>query len=104
MDVNAGGNKNALNREIGMDGMREWSHGLLDFSNECRLCTWGQTGTTKTHRITDCCLRPQAAGPRGALVSFIARTSNVLNICETKALLCQVVVKDSLTTPTFTAS
>jgi hypothetical protein len=54
MNVNAGGNKNALNREIGIDGMREWSYGLLDCFDECGLCTWGQTGTTNSSHTNSC--------------------------------------------------
>ncbi|KAI0249606.1 PLAC8 family-domain-containing protein [Lactifluus subvellereus] len=38
--MSAGGNKNALNREIGADGKREWSFGLLDCFNACGLCCW----------------------------------------------------------------
>ena len=38
--MSAGGNKNALNREIGVDGKREWSFGLFDsFNRDARsLC------------------------------------------------------------------
>jgi hypothetical protein len=37
--MNEGGNKNALNREIGSDGKRDWSFGLFDCSPRYRLCT-----------------------------------------------------------------
>ena len=33
-----GGNRNALNREIGVDGHRDWSFGLLDCTHECGIC------------------------------------------------------------------
>ena len=33
-----GGNRNALNREVGVDGQRNWSFGLLDCTDECKLC------------------------------------------------------------------
>ncbi|KAH9969283.1 PLAC8 family-domain-containing protein [Lactifluus volemus] len=43
--MNMGGNKNALNREIGEDGKRAWSYGLLDCFNYnarglCCLAVW----------------------------------------------------------------
>ncbi|KAI9438045.1 PLAC8 family-domain-containing protein [Lactarius indigo] len=34
----AGGNKNALNREVGVDGRRDWSFDLFDCTSECGLC------------------------------------------------------------------
>ncbi|KAH9164941.1 hypothetical protein EDB89DRAFT_2014178 [Lactarius sanguifluus] len=34
----AGGNRNALNREVGTDGRRDWSHGLFDCTAECAVC------------------------------------------------------------------
>ena len=33
------GNKNALDREVGADGLRDWSYGLLDCCAVPRLCT-----------------------------------------------------------------
>ncbi|KAH9046620.1 PLAC8 family-domain-containing protein, partial [Lactarius hengduanensis] len=36
----AGGNRNALNREVGTDGRRDWSHGLFDCTAECAVCCW----------------------------------------------------------------
>ncbi|KAH9052687.1 PLAC8 family-domain-containing protein [Lactarius vividus] len=33
----AGGNRNALNREVGTDGRRDWSHGLFDCTAECAV-------------------------------------------------------------------
>jgi hypothetical protein len=40
--MNMGGNKNALNREIGEDGKRAWSYGLFDcFNHNARgSCTY----------------------------------------------------------------
>jgi hypothetical protein len=35
-----GGNRNANNRPIGVDGMRDWSFGLFDYFNRCGLCTY----------------------------------------------------------------
>ncbi|KAH9046617.1 PLAC8-domain-containing protein [Lactarius hengduanensis] len=35
-----GGNINALNREVGADGRRDWSFGLFDCTSECGLCCW----------------------------------------------------------------
>jgi hypothetical protein len=32
------GNKNALDRPIGRDGMRDWSYDLLDCIPACGLC------------------------------------------------------------------
>jgi hypothetical protein len=61
MIVNAGGNKNALNREIGTDGMRGWSYGLFDCFNECGLCTLRRTGTTNSSH-TDACLPRRLLG------------------------------------------
>lgn len=40
--MKAGGNKNALNREVGGDGLRDWSYGLLDCFAARRLCNQGQ--------------------------------------------------------------
>ena len=34
----AGGNRNALNREVGADGRRDWSSDLLDCTSDCGLC------------------------------------------------------------------
>jgi hypothetical protein len=34
----AGGNRNVLNRPLGDDGQRDWSHGLFDCTDECSLC------------------------------------------------------------------
>ena len=36
--MTAAGNRNALNREVGVDRQRDWSHGVLDCSDECGLC------------------------------------------------------------------
>ena len=36
--MGAGGNRNALNREVGVDGQRDWSHGLFSCIEDCRLC------------------------------------------------------------------
>ncbi|KAI9508238.1 PLAC8 family-domain-containing protein [Russula earlei] len=38
--MTAGGNRNALNRETGADGLRDWSYDLLDCSSTCSLCCW----------------------------------------------------------------
>ncbi|KAI9450099.1 PLAC8-domain-containing protein [Lactarius psammicola] len=35
-----GGNRNTLNRELGVDGRRDWSFGLFDCTSECGLCCW----------------------------------------------------------------
>ncbi|KAH9052686.1 PLAC8-domain-containing protein [Lactarius vividus] len=34
----AGGNKNVLNREVGVDGRRDWSFDLFDCTSKCGLC------------------------------------------------------------------
>ncbi|KAF8257531.1 PLAC8 family-domain-containing protein [Lactarius quietus] len=36
----AGGNRNLLNREVGVDGLRDWSFGLFKCTDECGLCCW----------------------------------------------------------------
>ncbi|KAH9983169.1 PLAC8 family-domain-containing protein [Russula compacta] len=36
----AGGSRNALNREIGADGLRDWSFGLFDCFSTSSLCFW----------------------------------------------------------------
>ncbi|KAN0139171.1 PLAC8 family domain containing protein [Lactarius tabidus] len=36
--MGAGGNRNALNLEVGVDGQRDWSHGLFDYTDDCGLC------------------------------------------------------------------
>ncbi len=33
-----GGNRNTLNREVGPDGRRDWSHDLLGCTQEGELC------------------------------------------------------------------
>ncbi|KAH9968279.1 PLAC8 family-domain-containing protein [Russula dissimulans] len=35
-----GGNKNSQNCQIGVDGKRKWSYGLLDCFSACGLCCW----------------------------------------------------------------
>lgn len=38
--MTTGGNRNALNREVGVDGERDWSRGLLGCcSDMCCICT-----------------------------------------------------------------
>jgi hypothetical protein len=37
--MQAGGNKNAKNCPIGVDGKRDWSFGLFDCFARCGLCT-----------------------------------------------------------------
>ncbi len=47
----AGGNRNVLNREIGVgDGRRDWSFGLFDCTSECGLCM--STSLVK-HKLSD---------------------------------------------------
>ncbi|KAF8263297.1 hypothetical protein EI94DRAFT_1741268 [Lactarius quietus] len=36
----AGGNRNLLNRELGVDRQRDWSFGLFDCTDECGLFCW----------------------------------------------------------------
>ncbi len=36
--MGAGGNRNTLNREVGADGRRDWSHDLFDCTSACGLC------------------------------------------------------------------
>ena len=36
--MEAGGNRNALNRPVGPDGQRDWSHDLFSCTDECCLC------------------------------------------------------------------
>jgi hypothetical protein len=36
--MDAGGDKNALNRPVGPDDKRDWSFRLLDCFPRCRLC------------------------------------------------------------------
>ncbi|KAH9038646.1 hypothetical protein EDB83DRAFT_1726778 [Lactarius deliciosus] len=36
----AGGNRNALNREVGVDGQRDWSFDLFDCTSACDLWCW----------------------------------------------------------------
>ncbi|KAN0139504.1 PLAC8 family domain containing protein, partial [Lactarius tabidus] len=38
--MGAGGNRNALNRELGVDGQRDWSHGLFSCTEDCGLCCY----------------------------------------------------------------
>ncbi|KAI9450097.1 PLAC8 family-domain-containing protein [Lactarius psammicola] len=38
--MGAGGNRNALNREVGVDGQRDWSFDLFDCTSKCGLCCW----------------------------------------------------------------
>ena len=38
--MHVGGNKNAKNREIGADGMRNWSFGLFSCFVDCGFCTY----------------------------------------------------------------
>jgi hypothetical protein len=36
--MTAGGNRNALNREVASDGTRDWSFGLCSFFDTCGIC------------------------------------------------------------------
>ena len=59
----AGGNRNALNREVGADGRRDWSFGLFDCTSACGLCI-----STSLVKLSVCWLTRfpwQAAGPPG---------------------------------------
>ncbi|KAI9450102.1 PLAC8 family-domain-containing protein [Lactarius psammicola] len=40
--MGAGGNRNALSREVGAGGLANvtWSFGLFDYTSECGLCCW----------------------------------------------------------------
>ncbi|KAH9965550.1 PLAC8 family-domain-containing protein [Lactifluus volemus] len=38
--MTAGGNRNALNREVASDGTRDWSFGLCSFFGACGIFCW----------------------------------------------------------------
>ena len=40
MTPGPGGNRNAYNRQVGVDGQRDWSHGLCACTEKCCLCMW----------------------------------------------------------------
>ena len=52
MNLKEGGNKNALNRAIGEDGMRDWSFGIFDCLPRCRLCT-KTNSIDPSHRVAN---------------------------------------------------
>jgi hypothetical protein len=41
--MQVGGNKNANNRPVGVDGKRDWTFGLFDCFDRCGLCTYLKT-------------------------------------------------------------
>jgi hypothetical protein len=47
-----GGNRNVLNREIGVDGHRDWSFGLFDCTHECGLCMSSSLVNLSFNRLT----------------------------------------------------
>jgi Cys-rich protein (TIGR01571 family) len=97
------GNKNALNREVGEDGLRDWSYGLFDCRSTGRLCNQTYlTGPSLLCALTRILLffllLLQVAGPRFVLAWYTARTGSVYAICTGRALLSRVEVKDQVTT------
>ena len=98
--MKAGGKKNALDREIGADGKREWSFGLFDCFSACNICMSDRPTKLRCMLTRS---SSQAAWPPCALVSFLAGTGSVFIVCRIKALLCQTAAKDASTTASMAA-
>ena len=99
------GNKNALEREVGADGLRDWSYGLLDCCAVPRLCT--TTNSIGPSLRVLFFLKPcffQVAGPRFVLASSTARTSSDYAICITVTVLSLVEVTTSISTAVLTVA
>ena len=103
--MTAGGNRNALNREVAPDGTRDWSFGLCSCFDTCCLCMCRVPPTRSTLDI----LNPfflfplQAAGLYGVLALFTARPSSVCTTCRLRALLFLVAATHSTLTASFMA-
>jgi hypothetical protein len=94
-----GGKRNALNREVGVDGHRDWSHGLFSCTEECCLCESTSHSCMPVDPIS-----LQAAGPPGVPAWSIPRPSSASNICRTEAPLYRVGVKDIMPIVAFMAA
>jgi len=98
------GNKNALDREVGADGLRDWSYGLLNCCAVPRLCT---TTNSIGPSLLFFLFGPrffQVAGPRFVLASSTARTSSDYAICIAVTVLSQVEVTTSISTAVLTVA
>ena len=85
--MTTGGNRNALNREVGVDGERDWSRGLLGCcSDMCCVCT-------SILYFLGCWLSrfpSQGVVPFCALAWSFPKLSSASYICGVEALLSQV--------------
>jgi hypothetical protein len=99
------GNRNALNREIGEDGLRDWSFGMYGCLDTRHLCNeiYPISCMLSNPNLKIFYLLLQVAGPRFVLAWYTARTSSVYSLCTNTALLSRVEVKDAVTTVGFIA-
>ncbi|KAH9007362.1 PLAC8 family-domain-containing protein [Lactarius deliciosus] len=49
----AGGNRNALNREVGVDGQRDWSFDLFDCTSACDICMLISSSVKRSYKLAD---------------------------------------------------
>jgi hypothetical protein len=100
--MGAGGNRNALNRELGVDGQRNWSHGLLSCTEDCGLCMstiWLNFLIIWLSRFPW-----EVATPPAVPASSTPKINSASNICKITALRFLVEVNDALRIVPFMAS
>ncbi|KAI0249608.1 hypothetical protein BJV78DRAFT_1283862 [Lactifluus subvellereus] len=68
--MKVGGNKNALNREIGADGRREWRFGLFDCFNACGLRTQDRPSSANPPRSKR---RLRSLQDNGAITALLSK-------------------------------
>ena len=89
--MTVGGNRNALNREVGVDDQRDWSFGLFDCTSECGLCT--STSLLKlSYYLAD--IPWQSAVPSCVPAWSTLKINSGSDICSNEALLSRVGVID----------
>lgn len=83
--MSIGGNRNALNREIGSDGKRDWSFDLIDTKSPCDLCVYTRVLASSpsfhpSYANHGLFFLAQSSGPSSALASFTERPSSASTI------------------------
>lgn len=91
-----GGNKNALIREVGADGKREWSYDLVDTNCPCNLCVYTHMYLQEPLWCTDPWCPTQSSWPASAPASFLVRPSSVSAIWRSVASLSLMALISSM--------
>jgi hypothetical protein len=100
--MGAGGNRNALNRELGVDGQRDWSYGLFSCTEDCGLCMSTIWLTFLINWLSH--FLWEAATPPVVPALPTPKINSASNICRLTALRSLVVVNDALQIVPFMAS